>query len=489
MERAGRGIAERLVALGERSPGSGEVVVLCGPGNNGGDGLVVARLLHARGIPVRAVVGEAARYSDDFVTNAHLLIDAGGRVGVFGPAGAPAAWGGTPVSESEVQGAIAAASILVDALLGTGQQAAPSGAIGALVKMASHAPSGCAAVAIDLPTGVNGESGAVYSPSIRADHTCAIQYIKRGLMQYPARERCGEISVVDIGIRPSSPPQFFLLGDEAAVLPGRKVAAHKGDFGHVTVVGGSSSMPGAPMLVATAALRMGAGWVSLARPGGAVAIPEVMVVSGVGNGGSFEERDAPLVIEAIRRSRAVVIGPGMGRSQGIDLFLRAVLSEKSPNSRCLVVDADALHSIAGHPEIHREFVGRHVVLTPHPGEAARLLGWTSDEVQADRFRAVVELSLRYNATVVLKGAGTLVCGDGRGYVCPFGTPYLATPGSGDVLAGMIGALGAQGFDPIEAACRGVVIHARSGEVAHRHRGGYLIASDIIEAFGAVIRFR
>lgn len=489
MERAGRGVAAQVVALRARENRSGEVLILCGAGNNGGDGLVVARVLRAAGVPSRVVVAGAERYSDDFCTNALRLIEAGERIGVLDSTAAAARWGGNAVSLDEMEDLFTGVGIVVDALLGTGQREAPSGAVKTLVEMVGRRRTFFRVIAVDIPTGVNAANGAVYSPAITADITVAIQCIKRGLMQYPARERCGEIVPLDIGIEAAPLSEFALCGDDAALLPRREAAAHKGHFGHVTVIGGSASMPGAPILSASAALRMGAGWVSLGRPIDGDSPPEIMLVPLEKKRGQFEESDAHSVLEALKKSAAVVLGPGLGTSASTAAFLRVILCDERSLAPLLVIDADALNSLSTIPAIGDQLARRRVVITPHPGEAARLLGRTSEEIQADRFGAAVELHRRFNATVVLKGAGTIVYGAGRGFVCPFGTPYLATPGSGDVLAGMIAALGAQERSAVEAAYRAVVIHARSGEAAHRCRGGYLIASDIIDAFGEVVRFR
>jgi len=398
-------------------------------------------------------------------------------------------WGGVPIDRAECERVVASSDTIVDALLGTGQREAPSGEIRALVEIVEQSATRGKVISVDIPTGVDGDRGGVFSPGIRADLTVAIQFLKRGLTQFPARERCGDVVAVDIGIKSSTKAAFSLLSEECVVLPRRGASAHKGDFGHVTVVGGSRSMPGAPVLTATAALRMGAGWVSLARPVEGVCIPEVMIAPVGSSSGSFNESHAPAVLQAIQKSSAVVLGPGLGTDHGASSFLKSFFSDQRSIGPFTVVDADALNCIAGSPGIATEFARRRVVLTPHPGEAGRLLGCTSAEVQSDRFAAAQELSERYRAVIVLKGAGSIICDGRQGYVCPFGTPYLAAPGSGDVLGGIIGTLGGQGLSPVEAACRGVVIHARAGETAHRERGGYLLASDLIEAFGKVIRFQ
>ncbi len=489
MERAGNGIFQEVIAFRSRAQLSGQVLILCGPGNNGGDGLVVARLLRSHGTSCRVIVAGAARYSADFLSNARRVIESGGEVAVLGPPEVSSVWGGVPIDRAECERMVASSDTIIDSLLGTGQREAPSGEIRALVEIVERSATRGRVISVDIPTGVNGESGAVFSPGIKADLTVAIQFMKRGLAQYPARERCGDVVAVDIGIKPSTKAAFSLLSEECVVLPRREASAHKGDFGHVTVIGGSHSMPGAPVLTATAALRMGAGWVSLARPVEGVCIPEVMIAPVGSRSGSFNEGHAPAVLQAIQKSSAVVIGPGLGTDQGVLSFLESFFSDQRSIGPFIVVDADALNCIAGSPDIATEFARRRVVLTPHPGEAGRLLGCTSAEVQSDRFAAALELSERYRAVVVLKGAASIVFGDHQGYVCPFGTPYLAAPGSGDVLGGIIGTLGGQGLSPVEAACRGVVIHARAGETAHRERGGYLLASDLIEAFGKVIRFQ
>jgi NAD(P)H-hydrate epimerase len=248
-------------------------------------------------------------------------------------------------------------------------------------------------------------------------------------------------------------------------------------------------MPGAPVLAASAGLRLGAGWVSLADAGEPSFIPELLrVCRGEGGRGAFGRGDIPAVVSVVKRADGVVVGPGIGTAEETGDFLKAILAAASAAEIPTVIDADGLTLVGERIETTNIIAGKPVVLTPHPGEAARLLGVTSSEVQSDRFHAAREMANRFGCTVVLKGAGTVVYGEGRGFVCPFGTPYLAAPGSGDVLAGFIGALLAQGYPPLEAACRGTVIHARAGEMAHRQRGGYLIASDIFHAVGTTVRF-
>jgi NAD(P)H-hydrate epimerase len=230
--------------------------------------------------------------------------------------------------------------------------------------------------------------------------------------------------------------------------------------------------------------------VSLARPVNESVEPELMRVPLVSDiAGDFQEHHLAGVVAALGRADAVVLGPGLGQGVGVQRFFKPLLGELVTRKIPTVLDADALNLLSEDRESLKMLGGRAVIVTPHPGEAGRLLERDSAMIQCDRFGAARELSNELGCVVVLKGAGTIVYGDSHGFVCPFGTPYLAIPGSGDVLSGFIGALIAQGASSIEAGCRGVVIHALAGENAHRARGGFLLASDVITAVGKTVRFR
>jgi hydroxyethylthiazole kinase-like uncharacterized protein yjeF len=489
MERAGRGVVDRLTTT-RSIPLTSSIVVLVGPGNNGGDGLVVARLLRERGASVAVIMAGAGRYSDDFVTNGKKFVAMGESILILSQDGAAPPFPVNSVSAAEVGERVAAAAVIVDALLGTGQRAAPQGALAALIESLGRRSAEAFVLSVDIPSGVDGDSGSVYAPAVRADLTVAIQCVKRGLTQFPARDLCGSIETIDIGITPDSSCEFTLLGERCAVLPRRRGDAHKGDFGHVLVVGGSAAMPGAPVLAGRAALRLGAGWVSLVQPVLYPLEPELMRVPiHEYKDGQLHAQDLPALAPALKRASALVVGPGLGTGRGVAELLVGIVEAVAQAEIPTVLDADGLNIVASDQSRFSQANSGRFILTPHPGEAGRLLGCNSSDVQGDRFGAARELSTRFGCVVVLKGAGTIVYGGGRGYVCPFGTPYLGIPGSGDVLAGFIGALLAQGYSPIDAACRAVVIHALTGTHIHEVRGGYLVASDIIDGVGRTVSFK
>lgn len=485
MERAGRGVVEVLRRrwsgeLRDRRP----VVVLVGPGNNGGDGLVIARLLREHGTNVKVVGATSDRYSPDFLTNLARLVERDVTIAWFGSGGPPLA--GTPLESAGLADILTGSALVVDALLGTGQTRPPSGAIGAIVRVLGELPSSPPVVAVDIPTGIDGDTGVAHPGAVRADVTIAIGNTKRGLVQYPARELSGAIESIDIGLIAAPRPAFHRLSAAAHHLPARPQDCHKGHFGHVFIIGGSAAMPGAAALAARAALRTGAGWVTRTALAGAPTFEtaEIMLVPLPPRpSGALEGGDLVALRSAIERATAVLIGPGLGLDTATGPLVFAVLELCRARGLPVVIDGDALTFLA-HAGTEVDLSG--CVLTPHPGEMARLVKGTTREVQCDRFGTAQRVADRCGAVVVLKGAGTVVTTRGGGVVCTRGTPYLATPGSGDVLAGIITALLAQGIAPADGAARGVAVHAVAGERAHRRTGGTIVASDITECIPAVI---
>jgi hydroxyethylthiazole kinase-like uncharacterized protein yjeF len=492
MERAGAAVVERINVL---LPSVKKCVVLCGPGNNGGDGLVIGRLLRTRGIAVEIVVAASERYSTECLAQ----LEKTAAVRAFG--GSPGAAGGLAgdvslsadvclheIGESELENVLRGADLVVDALLGTGQRSAPRGSIKILVEKlrASTSQDGRRAiVAVDIPTGLDADTGQLFDPHVQADYTVTVQYIKRGMLQFPGRDVCGAISAVPIGIAPEEGVEFSLVHDQSRPLASQRAPdIHKGLLGRVVVVGGSLTMPGAAMLSALGALRAGAGIVTRVIRRNwhtAPALPEAMYEVLEGDSDYFTGRDSEQVLSIVNRHDVVVLGPGLGTQPETALFVQAILEgvENSPVS--VVLDADGLNVIVGNG---LSLENCKAVLTPHPGEAARLLGVKPQDIQNDRFSAVRRLAECYGASVVLKGAGTLVHDGSRGRLIAEGTPYLATPGSGDVLAGIIAACTASSESIFDAASRGVWIHAKAGIKAAQITGGTILASDIALAAAA-----
>lgn len=496
MERAALCVSAEVEALAASS--ETRVEVLCGPGNNGGDGLAVARQLWARGYTgVRAVLATARRND---AAEAQLALARAYGVPIVDArafeSGPPGSGSGSPM-------------ILVDALLGTGSRGAPRGGVAEALAWATsvRAAQPVRVVAVDVPTGVDVDTGAVSSDAaLAADCTVTFQRSKPGLHLTPGCALAGRVVVADIGLRAQPGLQATgALVDPRAVaswLKGLGSAAHKGQRGHVGVLAGAAATPGAALLVSVAALRMGAGLVTLSARGGKGPLlapliatrPELML--------AFEgPEDAPTPGAGV-----LVVGPGRtdlltGAGEGAELAQRrAELSELDRSDpRPMVWDASGLEFMAWLFGEARSAGPR--VITPHPGEAVRCLamvepdaGWTSARVQADRREAARVLAERSGATVVLKGAGTVIAeaeaetGTGaRWAVCPRGSDRLATAGSGDVLAGAIAALLARGLSPWQAACAGVHVHAVAGERALRGAVALDIADALAPASEAEMR--
>jgi hydroxyethylthiazole kinase-like uncharacterized protein yjeF len=454
MARAGRVAFERLQELW---PEATRVHVFCGTGNNGGDGYIVASLAQARGIPVIVYqVGEAEKISGDALLARDQALSDGVLVLPF--------QAGRRLDEG----------IVVDALLGTGLSGAVREDAGSAIDAINT--SGLPVLAIDIPSGLCSDSGRVLGAAVVADHSITFIGIKRGLLTGAAPAYVGGLSFSDLEV-PSEVYQavtarcFWLeLEDQLQLLPPRQAHAHKGMFGHALIVGGEEGMAGAALMAAEAAARCGAGLVSVAtRPEHVAAFvarrPELMT-RGVATGTEL--------LPMLDKPNAVAVGPGLGTSAWSEQMLQRVTDTRLP----LVVDADALNLLsrgAGLPELSRD----NWILTPHPGEAARLLQVSSGEIQADRFAAVQALQRRYGGVVVLKGAGTLICAGTDVFISPYGNPGMASGGMGDVLSGVLAALLAQGLSPLRAACLGVCLHGRAADLASADGAIGMLATDLM----------
>jgi ADP-dependent NAD(P)H-hydrate dehydratase / NAD(P)H-hydrate epimerase len=435
-------------------PDAGRWQVICGAGNNAGDGYVLARLAALQGIdvsvlamvPPQALSGDAAIAYRDFVAEGGQHLD----------------W----------QGALDAdATLLVDALLGSGLDRAVGGQFADVVGAINAHPG--AVLALDIPAGIHGDTGQVLGVAIRADLTVTFVGLKSGLFLGDAPDYVGALKFCELGIpvecRADRPVHMRRIDDTLLRkwLTPRKRNAHKGDFGHLVVAGGGPGMPGAIALCGAAALRSGAGRVSVAtHPDHHAAIaatcPELM---------SHAVSSAADLDRLLQRASTLVIGPGLGQSDWAKELFSVAMHSGLP----LVVDADALTLLADSDVRHGNWV-----LTPHPGEAGRLLQSSAREVQQQRLSALNELQQQYGGTVVLKGVGSLVsAADGTPWLCTDGNPGMAAPGMGDVLAGVIAALLAQGLPADVAAAIGVTAHARAGDLAAAGGERGLMASDLI----------
>lgn len=471
MERAGEGVARAV----EQVAPDGLVTVLCGKGNNGGDGMVVARLLKQAGRNVKVVcTSSPADLSQDARANFERL----SGLDVLSIADASAA-------ETLRQ-----AVVLVDALLGTGFEGKPRGAIARAIQ-AINAADRCV-VSVDVPSGVDASSGEVAGDAVRAQLTVTFHAAKPGLWVHPGKRCAGKVLVIDIGIPRGAPlttDTGLIAPSVLATLPVRASNSTKFTSGHVAVVGGSPGLMGAPAMAALACMRAGAGYVTACVPASLTEILdtqliEVMTLGLPEDHGSLIPNGLHIALDALERARVLALGPGLGR-EGCAMELARELALRAPMA--MVLDADGLNAHAGHIA---ELAARSAptVLTPHTGELARLLGIDSEEVERARLRHARAAAAQSGAVVVLKGDDTLVVApDGRVAVSRGGSPALATAGTGDVLTGVISALLAQSLDVFGAAACGVYLHARAGREAARRQGSAegVIATDVIAALPAV----
>ena len=465
MENASQGVA-RLV---QETVPAGRVVVACGGGNNGGDGYATARILRGMGRDVVVLeAGDPAKLSPDAAAQREAL-----------PAPAPAAF-----SAEWLEGA----SVIVDALLGTGFTGKPRGPVGKAIE--AIARSRVPVIAVDVPSGVDASTGEAAGAFVTAFATATFHFDKVGLHVNPGRDASGFVRVIDIGIpaaAPVEPAQAGLIDDRSvfAEVPRRGPQSNKFTSGHVYVVGGSVGLTGATVLASRAAARAGAGYVTACvpasqQPAVAAHLVEEMQIPLECRDGHLRASAAEELLEAVaNRPGGVALGPGLGGSDGArSLARRVVRGAKAP----MVVDADGLNAFAGRPEPLRKHRGG-AVCTPHEGELARLLGTSSKRVRARRLEHVRKAAARSEAVVVLKGVDTLVAEPG-GLVAisPGASPALATAGTGDVLTGVVGAMLARGLDPFTAACAGVRLHARAGGLAAERIGPEgVVAGDVVAA--------
>jgi hydroxyethylthiazole kinase-like uncharacterized protein yjeF len=480
MENAGAAVA-RLVD--ERFPRARRVVVLCGRGKNGGDGFVVVRRLGARAQAL--LLGEREGVKGDALLHLLACERSSGRISVASDATGWAA----------VQKDLSDADVIVDAVLGTGLRSAPTGLPeAAIAAIRARFEAGVPIVAVDLPSGVPSDGGTLDWPAATATVTVTFAAPKRGLVLPPACSHVGELVVADIGIGAESlaaaSPSLFLLedADAAVAFPRRRRGAHKGDFGHVLIVAGSLGKAGAAVLAAGGALRSGCGLVTVAVPepclpvvaaARAEAMTEPLPATA---GGGLDEAALERLVELAATRDSVVLGPGLGQDPKTQALVRAFV-RACPVP--LVIDADGLNALAGDlAALRRE---PPAILTPHPGEMARLTGRRVEDVQARRPETAIGLARETGAIVVLKGERTLVAeSTGRAAVAAVGNPGLATGGTGDVLAGVVGSLLAR-HGALLSATAAVVVHGRAGDIAARERGEEgLTAGDVVAALPAAI---
>ncbi len=490
MDRAGFGVADVVRHLA-RTCGYGDALVqlFAGRGNNGGDAFVAARHLRRMGFEVEVFfAGEASSVRGDALKHLLQMRSEGIELRELPTLDDWEAFRSTPQ---------AAGDILVDGLLGTGITGPARGPVVGAIQLINTFASRGLVVAIDVPSGLNSDTGVSEGDVVAADVTVTMGLPKRGLVQPCALDVVGSVEVTDIGIPHQlaapvqSPVELITLDDVAPTLGRRTRTSHKGSFGHVLLVGGAPGFSGAIAMAAMAAVRSGAGLVSVLVPECIASIvaglvPEAMVHTGKANSDGSLAADA---IEswgyALDRFDAVLVGPGMTPHEDTAAVVRQILASPVPR---VILDADALNVVSttlGLLDGDRD----GVVITPHPGEMARMLQVNSEDVQGDRFAAALRAVEAFGTTVVLKGAGTIVAQKGRP-VCVnlSGNPGMATGGMGDVLAGLMAGLAAQAMPLFDAACAAVHIHGRAGDTVSRltSQAG-MTATDVVDELPQVFR--
>jgi hydroxyethylthiazole kinase-like uncharacterized protein yjeF len=503
MERAGKAVADAILA--RHDPRDLRVLVLVGPGNNGGDGLVCARYLRDAGARVALYVWKRTERADDenfrLCRERHL-----------------------PVTRAEDDAHFAAlkdfladTDIIVDALLGTGVARPIDGLLKELLEtvskktrkqVSSHlvtlspclplSPSRSPRiVAVDLPSGLNPDTGALDPATLKADLTVTFAFPKIGQLTFPGANAVGEIVVADIGIPAEWANDDALdvatAREIAALLPPRARASHKGTFGKAMICAGSANYVGAAFLAGAAATRAGAGLVTLALartiyPLIASALHETTFIVLPDEDGALVPAAARRLLDHLPGYDALLLGCGFGRHPQTIAFVTQILNHKSEILNC-VIDADALFALAQIRDWWTRLAPQRAILTPHPGEMATLTGLSRDAVQADRVNIAKKFAAQWQQIVVLKGAHTVVASpDGRATLLPFATPALATAGTGDVLAGTIVAMLAQGLSLRDAAMVGAYIHGLAGEIAQREIGDAgVVAGDLLTRLSVAMR--
>ena len=480
MENAGRAVAEAACRMTQAFPDR-PIAIICGRGNNGGDGLVAARHLAAMGRqPQVYLAGRADDVTGDAKANLDRLAEAGLTAVEIEDTG-------------RVSRACRQAGLIIDALLGTGL----SGPVTGLPEKLIEAINDCGrpVLAVDLPSGLNADTGNPMTLAVLADATITLGLPKLGLYLHPGVDYAGRVTIADIGLPPSEiEGEVGELVDEEWVrmlLPQRRRGAHKGEFGRVLVIAGSAGMTGAAALTAEAALRVGAGWVTVGCPASINDVLEVKLTEAMTFGlpetydRTLDTRALAPILELSKTVDVLAIGPGLSRDPETAVLVRRLVARAD---RPMVIDADGLNAVADAGMI---LEGEHapMVLTPHPGEMGRLMGVSTDKVQGNRKHFAEAAANRFGSVIILKGACALIAETGRPVtVNPTGNPGMATGGTGDVLTGMVAGLIAQGLLPFEAAAAATYLHGLAGDVAAAELGeASLLAGDLLETLPEAFR--
>ncbi|HXG52619.1 MAG TPA: NAD(P)H-hydrate dehydratase [candidate division Zixibacteria bacterium] len=484
MERAGERIVEAVLERYRPCARKG-VLVVAGKGNNGGDGFVAARLLRKKRIPCEvALLAKPEELSADAAHNFRAFVRSKGKVTQIGSG-----------ELDRLQACLRGKGLLLDAILGTGMKSEVRGLYAEAITLMNAC--GVPIVAVDVPSGLDADRGVPLGVAIQAEMTVSLGFAKLGLVIHPGIDYAGDLAIADIGIDPRAAAEvggkteLLEPGEMGRLIPVREADSHKGTYGHLLIVAGSRGKTGAAIMASRAAMRTGAGLVTLAAPRSlndilAGALVEAMTEPLKEN--AAEEMESPDDEEwrrLLQRKSALVFGPGIGVTDATRRMIRWLLRNlEAP----WVIDADGLNNLA--LEIDRLAKAKSApILTPHPGEMARLLGVETAAISRDRVGAARSFAAAHRCYLVLKGARTVIATpEGRVSINPTGNPGMASGGMGDVLAGMIGALLSQGFPPGEAARLGVYLHGYVGDRIAARKGEIgLIASDLIEGLPEAIR--
>jgi hydroxyethylthiazole kinase-like uncharacterized protein yjeF len=481
MENAGRCCTDRIFRILEEkvgAPQEASVAVVCGKGNNGGDGMVIARHLHNRGVYVEVfLLGEVEELSGDTRIQHEILQRMDLEVRVIRDA----------EGVEDLRTYLEEVHLCVDAILGTGLSSPLAGSVRDVVEVINL--SMATVFAVDIPSGIDATTGRILGEAIRADYTGTFGLLKLGNVLLPGSIHCGETEIYDIGI-PSRAIFDAEIKTEAldeqtvkSMLSVRPPDFHKGDAGRVYIIGGSPGMTGAPCLAGLAALRMGAGLITVVTPASLRPIVEAkqmeVMCTGVPDGGEghFNPGMIPALLDAISKADVVVLGPGLGMTGAMPEFLKELL----PRIRVpFLLDADALNALSG--EVNAlQSASAPCIVTPHPGEMSRLTKESIEAIEASRIDTARHVAEEERVTVILKGARTVIATPkGDVFINTTGNPYMASGGMGDALAGMIAALASQGLSPTDAACAAVFLHGMSADLLVRqHPMTPVTATDVI----------
>ncbi|MCC7527668.1 MAG: NAD(P)H-hydrate dehydratase [Candidatus Melainabacteria bacterium] len=501
MEVAGRGAAEAAFEVweerNESQSGSqkGSVAIFCGRGNNGGDGFVVARYLHLWGVPVHVwVVGntkgrgaqaDQAMTTVESSTNRDILKKLGVEVRSFS-----SDLSSNFFDTADGKQLSSSVTVIVDALLGTGIDRDVDAVFMHAIEMING--SDATVIAVDLPSGIHSDTGQVMGAAVKAHATITFGNVKPGLINFPGSDFAGELRVIDIGLPEAAheKPFVHLTSVELVrdLLPERPANSHKGSFGYLLTIAGSLGMSGATMLATESSLKVGTGLCILATPSSLVPHlpPKEVIYRPIAE--TDKTTIAPKALweleKDLDKATAVVLGPGLSTNEETVSFVQKFMSkvmDRSTEVPCLI-DADGLNCISENTKVFPEDA-RHIVITPHPKELARLLDESTSDIQKDRIGSATKAAVEFGCIVVLKGAHTVIADpDGNVYINPTGNPGMSTAGVGDVLSGIIGGLLAQGVEPFDAAVAGVYLHGRAGDIASHALGeASVTAGNLVES--------